>query len=969
MTVSTTARKQQFVLDGTVGTLTFTFRALVSAPTDIKCIATVGGVDTTLAYTTNYSASINSDGVGGTVTLVSPATIGAGILTVYRETTNTQESDYDDYNQFPADTLETDIDKRTMVSQEAAETIARSMLLPISSTGSVDLALPAPESDKIIGWNTAADALENKDYVDLATVQASAAAAAASAAAASSFATDSSNSATTSTTQANNSTTQATLSLSYATIALNAAASIPTVDTDGTLALNSDSVIPSQKAVKTYVDTSVGGGSGSGSVESAETKLVLSCDGTDEGTTFTDDLGKTVTNTETYDSYTKLMLHLNNNVTDSATSKTVTNSNVTFSTTKKFGSHSASFNGTNSTLTIADSADWHFGTGDFTIDFWYRPAVFDEVNGHRLCGQSAGDAAAASRQSEVIITAAKKLTFTLYNNSATPLSSSTGTTVLAINTWYHIALVRNGVTATLYLNGTAEATLDLTGVTLQNATGKFGVGSLGEFAGDFANGLIDEFRISKGIARWTSNFTVPAYAYGQVVTSTAQQKFGTASGYFDGGGSYLSLADSADWDFGSGDFTIDCWVRPSAINELDNMTICDQTDAAGTSRFHLSIAADQKLWFRSLSASVAKAYYESPVYAWEVNTWYHIAIVRNGSNFYQFINGVSQSLTVTTAISTNTLPDIAGLFGIGARPQYGDGFFPGHIDELRVSKGIARWTSDFTPPTSEYLFVSSHVHNGNEITTGTVGTARLGSGSPSSANFLRGDGAWSAVTTSSTILYSTYFEVDGTACLQFDSKTGGAPIKANTTLTLSGLSDADLADGKVGYKCYTYANNKICSLAYDSNMNGSSELTIEAVVYCTNTADNPTIISLDTEDRIYIKMNTTTLTWRVWDSNDAYESGSAAHGLSGSGQNQWIYVVLVWDKNNGTSLYLNGSKLADGNLNCDNGYTLKLNSHAINIGVNYGGSEWFYGKIDGIRWLKRRMTATDILYRYNTFIA
>ncbi len=161
MSVSSTLRKQQFTLDGIEDNYTFTFRALTSAPEDIKCSVTTAGVTTILTYTTQYSVTINSDGVGGTVTLVSASTIGLGTLTVYRETTNTQESDYDDYNQFPANTLEEDIDKRTMVEQEQAETFDRTIKFPIEST-TKDIDFPEPAASKLIGWNSVADGLENK---------------------------------------------------------------------------------------------------------------------------------------------------------------------------------------------------------------------------------------------------------------------------------------------------------------------------------------------------------------------------------------------------------------------------------------------------------------------------------------------------------------------------------------------------------------------------------------------------------------------------------------------------------------------------------------------------------------------------------------------------------------------------------------------------------------------------------------
>src|SRR3989339_878580 len=109
------------------------------------------------------------------------------------------------------------------------------------------------------------------------------------------------------------------------------------------------------------------------------TKLMLHADGSDQGTSFTDSetTPKTVTNTETYDSYTNLMLHMEgngNNFVDSAASKAVTtNGDVTQTTAQfKFSSKSGVFDGTGDYLSLADSDDWNFGSGDFTIDMWVK---------------------------------------------------------------------------------------------------------------------------------------------------------------------------------------------------------------------------------------------------------------------------------------------------------------------------------------------------------------------------------------------------------------------------------------------------------------------------------------------------------------------------------------------------------------------------------------------------------------------
>jgi hypothetical protein len=179
---------------------------------------------------------------------------------------------------------------------------------------------------------------------------------------------------------------------------------------------------------------------------------------------------------------------------------------------KVFGATSLYCGGT-AAAWVADSDDWSFGSGDFTIDLRVRMRAHDGVNAQALCGQSNSTATASTRQNQIIILGSKKMQFSLWNTSATRLDSTTGATVLNIDTWYHVALVRNGNTATLYLDGTAECTLDLTGVTLQNAASIFSFGAIGDFTSNFTQAYLDEFRISKGIARWTANFTPPTSPY------------------------------------------------------------------------------------------------------------------------------------------------------------------------------------------------------------------------------------------------------------------------------------------------------------------------------------------------------------------------------------------------------------------------------------------------------------------------
>lgn len=185
-----------------------------------------------------------------------------------------------------------------------------------------------------------------------------------------------------------------------------------------------------------------------------------------------------------------------------------------------------------------------------------------------------------------------------------------------------------------------------------------------------------------GTHTWTAN--------GNAQIDTAQSKLGGASGLFDGTGDYLSTPDSDDWNFGAGDFTIDGWIYPTA-----------GTDHPIAQQF---IDGNNYLQFRASNLGIYFSIYSGGSSlvneGWNItinlNTWYHVAVVRNGNSWMLFVNGIK----LGTGNYAITEPDFAATFDVGRRQT--NIFFTGSIDELRVSKGIARWAADFTPPGCEY---------------------------------------------------------------------------------------------------------------------------------------------------------------------------------------------------------------------------------------------------------------------------
>jgi hypothetical protein len=180
---------------------------------------------------------------------------------------------------------------------------------------------------------------------------------------------------------------------------------------------------------------------------------------------------------------------------------------------------------------------------------------------------------------------------------------------------------------------------------------------------------------------------------------TAQSKFGGASILFDGSQDRLKLLDgSSDFVFGTGDFTIDMWVRTSATSAFQFLYSAVPTGDV-TSLVYLDLyinAADNKVIYRRGAGDSAQI---TSTTALAINTWYHVALTRSSGSTRLFINGTQEGGTFTD--TTNFANPAARPF-IGA-DGYSEAFLMiGWLDEYRVLKGVAAWTANFTPPSAAY---------------------------------------------------------------------------------------------------------------------------------------------------------------------------------------------------------------------------------------------------------------------------
>jgi hypothetical protein len=166
--------------------------------------------------------------------------------------------------------------------------------------------------------------------------------------------------------------------------------------------------------------------------------------------------------------------------------------------------------------------------------------------------------------------------------------------------------------------------------------------------------------------------------------STTQSKFGGSSAYFTGG-AYLTAPTGDDFRF-SGNFTIDYWVYFSSISGSQTMFDGRVNENAITI---LQSGGTLYLWSGGGNVITASS-------AISAATWTHIAVTRSGTDVKLFVNGTQVGSTWT---SSATFADGRCWIGSGYDGTYQ---FNGYIDEFRISKGVARWTSNFTPPTEQY---------------------------------------------------------------------------------------------------------------------------------------------------------------------------------------------------------------------------------------------------------------------------
>lgn len=178
---------------------------------------------------------------------------------------------------------------------------------------------------------------------------------------------------------------------------------------------------------------------------------------------------------------------------------------------------------------------------------------------------------------------------------------------------------------------------------------------------------------------------------GNAKLTTGQSKFGGSSLDLDGIGDYVHMPGSSAFAFGNGDFTVEAQIRTS----VGNKTLIDRYSSSDPTTYQLFINSSGLLvWYAGNALLTASA---GDVRGTD---WKHVAVSRESGTLRMFVDGV---LVGSTSDSSN-YSNATTVCAIGAQHTIRNASydFKGQIDELRITKGIARYTANFTPPTAPF---------------------------------------------------------------------------------------------------------------------------------------------------------------------------------------------------------------------------------------------------------------------------
>jgi hypothetical protein len=397
------------------------------------------------------------------------------------------------------------------------------------------------------------------------------------------------------------------------------------------------------------------------------------------------------------------------------------------------------FDGSGDYLTISSAAIVNFSAA-YTVECWfYLPgnltylAGGNNYVGRFIDAQGTGGFEFSLLSASSSVTTPTQISVSAYGGGGPTQQLATGLTI-PTSQWHHIAVVRNGSNVqSIFLNGVRVATGTISGSWASNGTvyiaGDTGINYYGYFPG-----YIKDMRVSNGTAFYdptlttltvptapltaitgttlltcqnnrfkdnsTNNFTITINGETQI---TEFNPFRTSTGssiYFDGTGDYLTTLGNDVFALGTGSFTVEAWIYPTAARGVTLVSSnYNYSTADGNWSLYFTVGSASTIYFNAGNSTGFANHGSSTTVTIPINAWTHIAYSRYGGNGYFYINGVQLG---TAVADTSNYVGSSGLLYIG-RQNDGTSQFMGYIQDFRITKGYARYSANFTPPTTAFI--------------------------------------------------------------------------------------------------------------------------------------------------------------------------------------------------------------------------------------------------------------------------
>jgi len=355
----------------------------------------------------------------------------------------------------------------------------------------------------------------------------------------------------------------------------------------------------------------------------------------------------------------------------------------------------------------ASTTAWVFG-GDFTIEGWFYFLPAGAGTSRSVVNTSGGN---------VYLNTDNTLHYVF--QSVTDFASSQ---VVNAGQWVHLVVCRNGGTYRFFVNG--NMTISTGSSSSIPATAGINVGT----SAFYAHGV----KITNGVSLYNSSFAIPTtittgtstnslillatnsgiqdatgknnlITFGTTKTQSNTVKYGTGAMYFDGSSFINSPAVNGygTGDFGTGDFTVEFWMNNSMssgsfISVLGTQDIPGNA-TAGMWRVSIRGNATPGILFDYTNGS-AFTDVTFTTTSYNDGTWHHVAVTRASGSVRAFVDGTQVGTTQSITQNLNSGQKIY----IGYQPQDGV-YYTGYLDDIRITKGIARYTTNFTPPSTTFL--------------------------------------------------------------------------------------------------------------------------------------------------------------------------------------------------------------------------------------------------------------------------